>query len=61
MLPKGVVDAVKELTDQHPYYPQDIPLTGYRYARLPFEHILGIFASAALVVFISSFLISGSH
>ena len=47
MLPKGVVDAVKELTDQHPYYPQDIPLTGYRYARLPFEHILGIFCECS--------------
>lgn len=55
---KSVANVVKELTDQHPYYPRDLSLPGFKYQKLDFGLILGVFAALAILIALTTFLLS---
>jgi cholestenol delta-isomerase len=45
----------------HPYYPTDIELPGFVPPLLRFDYILGVFFSAFIALFLTTWLVSGVH
>ena len=54
-------DVMKEslLSAPHPYYPRSLQLPGYVPPLLPFTVVLAIFFSAAILLFLAFWVISG--
>ncbi len=46
---------------KHPYYPESIELPGYVPPLLPFTVVLTVFFSAAILLFLASWVLSGNY